>query len=73
MDETPRAKGRLLTPAEVADHLQISTDRLSKMRIAGNGPAFSKLDARTVRYHPRDVVAFIESCKRTSTGGPASA
>ena len=73
MDETPRAKGRLLTPAEVADHLQISTDRLSRMRTESKGPAFVKLDARTVRYHPRDVLAFIESCKRTSTGGPASA
>ena len=67
MPEAPqRARGALLTPQEVADHLAIDTDRLSKMRIDGSGPAFIK-SGRIVRYHPADVTAWIDRNRRQST------
>ena len=69
-DETPRARGTLMTPAEVADHLRMTPNALAKMRSKGTGPAYRKLDGRNVRYHPRDVLEFIEACKRTTTGAP---
>lgn len=68
----PAGRGRLLKPVDVAEHLQIDTDRLSKMRIEGTGPAFIKI-GKEVRYHPADVVAFIDASRRTSTRGPSRA
>jgi predicted site-specific integrase-resolvase len=52
----------LLTPAEVADRLRVSTATLERWRRNGTGPAFVKagpgLRGR-VGYRPNDIEAFI--------------
>jgi excisionase family DNA binding protein len=50
--------GRLLTPAEVAERLRVSTRTLEFWRHQGRGPAFVRVGKR-VRYRPDDVEAFI--------------
>jgi excisionase family DNA binding protein len=50
--------GALLTPAEVAERLRVSTRTLEFWRHQGRGPAFVRVGKR-VRYRPDDVEAFI--------------
>ena len=52
--------GALLTPAEVAERLRVSTRTLEFWRHQGRGPAFVRVGKR-VRYRPDDVEAFIEA------------
>jgi predicted DNA-binding transcriptional regulator AlpA len=40
----------LLTPEQLAEHLQLSPLTLSNWRIAGKGPPYLKLGSRVVRY-----------------------
>jgi predicted DNA-binding transcriptional regulator AlpA len=57
----------LATPSQVAEFLQLGTDRLSAMRSSGTGPRFVKI-GRDVRYSWRDVDAFIAGNAQTITG-----
>jgi len=66
------ASTQLMTPEQVSKHLQIDTERLSKMRIEGTGPAFVK-HGRLVRYRPAALVAWIECHEVTSTRGAGRA
>jgi excisionase family DNA binding protein len=50
--------GTLLTPAEVAERLRVSTRTLEFWRHQGRGPAFVRLGKR-VRYRPEDLEQFI--------------
>jgi excisionase family DNA binding protein len=52
------AGSTLLTPAEVAERLRVSTRTLEFWRHQGRGPAFVRVGKR-VRYRPDDVEAFI--------------
>ena len=45
----------LLTPAAVADRLNLSTSTLAKWRVYGRGPSFIRLES-AVRY-PEDALA----------------
>ncbi|WP_372625060.1 helix-turn-helix transcriptional regulator [Falsiroseomonas sp.] len=56
-----------LTPAQAACYLGLSIPGLEQMRRAGEGPAFSKVGARLVRYHLRDLDAWLARA-RTDTG-----
>lgn len=47
--------GALLTPAEVADELNLAEQTLANMRHRGGGPPFVKVGHRTVRY-PREAL-----------------
>ena len=58
--------GPLLTPAEVAERLRVSTRTLEFWRHQGRGPAFVRVGKR-VRYRPDDVEGFIEGQRSTST------
>lgn len=60
---------RLFTPAEVADQLGIGRRTLDRWRLTGEGPAFVKLSAQTVRYTAEAVAHFIEERQRASTAG----
>jgi predicted DNA-binding transcriptional regulator AlpA len=53
--------GRLLTPEQTAELLQITVNSLAEMRQDGNGPDFVRLGHRTVRYREDDVDEFIMS------------
>ena len=58
---------RLLTDAQVADMLALpSVQALRDMRSRGGGPPVVRLGAR-VRYAPRDVVEYINSCRAEPT------
>lgn len=63
------ANNRLATPEEVAEWLQVTTERLRVLRKTGRGPKFTKLDGRTVRYVWADVHAWVLANRHTSTGG----
>ncbi|HVM79907.1 MAG TPA: helix-turn-helix domain-containing protein [Stellaceae bacterium] len=57
---------RLLDSEGAAQYLDCSKALMEKMRTAGNGPRFVKIGA-SVRYDVRDLDAYIDSRRRTST------
>jgi predicted DNA-binding transcriptional regulator AlpA len=57
---------RLLTTAEVAERLRVSTSFLAKARVTGLGPRFIKI-GRSCRYRLSDVESYERSRARTST------
>jgi predicted DNA-binding transcriptional regulator AlpA len=65
------ASNPLATPAQLAEWLQISTDALSKLRIAGTGPKFIKI-GREIRYAWADVHQWCDSLRKGSTSEGAS-
>lgn len=66
MDDTgqPRA---LVNETEAARILNVSVKTLRRWRWAGTGPAYRKIGAAAVRYHPADLATFIEAGRRQST------
>lgn len=56
----------VLSASEAANMLGLSKSTLAKMRLAGNGPAYSKLGRRVV-YKVSSLEAWIESNKHNST------
>jgi hypothetical protein len=56
----------LLTTAEVAERLRVSTSFLAKARVTGLGPTFIKV-GRACRYRPADVENFERNRARVST------
>jgi predicted DNA-binding transcriptional regulator AlpA len=58
---------RLLSVAEAARFLGVSTSYLNKLRLGSEGPVFIKLGARRVVYDPSDLAAWLNECRRTST------
>ena len=57
---------QLLTEAEVEKEYTISKRTLQKLRCTGGGPSYLKL-GRAVRYRPKDIEVYLESCIRAST------
>jgi hypothetical protein len=66
MPNETRASDRLLTPAQVADRLQVSQSFLAKARVTGVGPRFIKV-GRACRYRLSDLEMYERSCARSST------
>lgn len=62
------ANNTLATPDEVAAWLQVTTERLAKLRKTGRGPHFIKI-GREVRYAWKDVHAWCLQTRTTSTPG----
>ena len=60
----------LLDPRDVSRILGISEASLTQMRYRGTGPAFLKVNARTVRYRRTDVESWLVS-RLECGGGPA--
>lgn len=58
----------LATPVQVAEWLQITPERLSKLRKTGRGPRFIKL-GREVRYAWRDVHEWCAVNRADRTAG----
>tara|TARA_E500000318_G_scaffold112056_1_gene133736 strand:+ start:2393 stop:2614 length:222 start_codon:yes stop_codon:yes gene_type:complete len=56
----------VISADQVANMLGLSKSTLAKMRLSGNGPAYSKLGRRVV-YRPEDVDAWIASRRFRST------
>lgn len=49
--------GRLLTPPQVADRLQLSAGTLAHWRVLRKGPRYFRIGTR-IRYREDDVEAF---------------
>ncbi len=59
----------LLTPAQVAELLQVSTATLAAWRrIENRGPVSTRLGHRTVRYRRTAVEAFVASREQRADG-----
>lgn len=58
---------RGIPETEAAEFLGVSVRTLQKWRVVGGGPVFAKISRKLVRYSRRDLLAFTESCRRTST------
>lgn len=54
MARTPAAD-KLLTPAEVAEQIQVAEKTLRNWRYLDRGPAFERLTRKTVRYRQSAV------------------
>jgi hypothetical protein len=59
----------LLNEKQAAERLSLSFRTLQRWRVSGDGPKFRKLGT-AVRYDERDLDAFSEAGRRTSTSDP---
>lgn len=50
---------KLLTPAQVAEILEVTTRTLAMWRRERTGPVFHALSAKTIRYSRADIDAYI--------------
>lgn len=62
----------LMTTAEAAAFLRVSSRTLEDWRLRGGGPRFRKM-GRLVRYHTADLIAFADQDIRANTGARALA
>ncbi len=60
-----------LRPDVAAAYLSLSTQRLAKMRLTGEGPVYRKV-GRSVLYLRSDLDAWLESLSRRSTSDPGA-
>jgi hypothetical protein len=58
-----KKKRRLLTAAEVAEILHITTGTLANWRFQRRGIPYHKLDHGRILYDRRDVAAYVKSSK----------
>jgi predicted DNA-binding transcriptional regulator AlpA len=61
------AKGRLITPEQLAEWLGVSTNTLAQWRVLKKGPPYAKIVKR-VRYDSADVQRWIDQQKETTSG-----
>jgi predicted DNA-binding transcriptional regulator AlpA len=59
--------GRYLRTPAASQYLGLSTSTLAKMRLRGDGPAYSKAGARIVVYDVADLDAYLAARQRRST------
>jgi predicted DNA-binding transcriptional regulator AlpA len=53
---------RLLTTGDLAELLGMTRTAIYNMRSRGGGPRWIRIEARSVRYRPEDVEAWLEEC-----------
>ena len=70
-DKTDSDWPRFVRTPEAARLLDLSPRTLEKHRCDGTGPIYRKLGGRVV-YTLTDLHAWIETCARQSTSGPAA-
>ncbi len=66
VDHSPLHTSKLRTPAAAA-YLGLSASLLSKMRLRGDGPVYSKAGPRVVVYDLADLDSWLAARKRHST------
>lgn len=54
------------TTDQAAGYMKLAASTLTKKRLYGDGPTYSKIGRRVV-YKRADLDAWLESCRRTST------
>lgn len=65
--ENMTVEQRLASSAEVAEHLGMSPGGLAKLRMEGKGPAFIRVNSRTIRYRWMAVEAWLDGRTHTTT------
>jgi predicted DNA-binding transcriptional regulator AlpA len=65
--EAPEAFPEVMVTSEAAAFLQCSTQHLEIARVKGDGPPFSKLGRRLVRYRKSTLLAWLAKHEVTST------
>jgi predicted DNA-binding transcriptional regulator AlpA len=63
-------KSEFLTPKQVSAWLALPLSTLADLRARGEGPAFTRLSARNIRYARQDVMDWLER-QRCETAVPA--
>ena len=64
---------RMLRAPEAATYLGMSQSTLAKMRLRGDGPAYSKAGPRIVIYNLKDIDDWLAKGRRWSTSEQADA
>ena len=62
-----------MLPPEAAAYLRLSPSTLSKMRLRGTGPAYTKLGERLVGYERQHLEEWLGAHLRRSTSDPGPA
>lgn len=57
----------ILTPAQLADELCVTTGHLAQLRFTGQGPRFMKLSPCAVRYRKTDVEEWLNDRTKVRT------
>ena len=57
-------KQEFLTPKQVCAWLALSPSTLADLRTRGEGPAFTRLSARSIRYARQDLTDWVERGRR---------
>ena len=60
-DLPPRRISPWFTPDDAADYLRLTRRGLEDMRTKASGPRYHKVNDRVVRYHVRDLDAWLLS------------
>ncbi|BBY67556.1 helix-turn-helix transcriptional regulator [Mycolicibacterium helvum] len=58
----------VVTPKQLAEYFQTTEASLAQDRYLGRGVPFIKVGTKRVRYLRSDVLAYLESQRRTQTG-----
>jgi predicted DNA-binding transcriptional regulator AlpA len=61
----------ILNQAVIAEWLGVTTKALEAWRYRGGGPPFIRVGGKLVRYRRGDVLAWLESRRRSSTSDRA--
>ena len=59
---------RVLRTPEAADYTGLSPSTLEKYRLSGDGPKFIRLGGRAVGYDIRDLDAWLDEQRRSTSG-----
>ena len=63
----PQPSAAILTPAQAAARLGVTTKTLERWRGTGDGPRFARITSKTIRYRSQDLDTFVEDRLRSST------
>jgi predicted DNA-binding transcriptional regulator AlpA len=63
----PPTRRRVLKTPEAAAYVGLEPSTLTKLRCVGGGPKFVRLGSRAIAYDIKDLDAFIEEGRRSST------
>lgn len=66
-EEIDAARRRLVRTDGAAEYVALAVSTLEKLRLSGGGPRFVKLGGRAVAYDVKDLDAWIEERKTSST------
>ena len=56
-----------LSPEQAATFIGVKSCTLARWRFLGTGPQFTVIGGRLIRYERADILAWLESRKRTRT------